>query len=487
MTSRVASPTANLLRHSRLFSLPPPLPKPSHEFAAQVERFSDTATLPYPIHATIETTPSSLSRGDWGLKRPLPLKSTTSTSTPLVRVSAIDSIDHITDFSSAADHTLTLYKWQEMAVSISVNQPRRTTFEDTGSFNRAKISVFEQDRNPTDPSTPGPTNATHRWKFRGPWLAGKTEGEFQIYVEKEIKRRRSEFIAFLAQWLRNRHVDKGKPDTVHPRETRVEERTIPDEELQSEIIKLRKDPAQLWPLIWEFLDLPGEAPTDKVARSINEALDEGPPTTHPSAGLCYLRTDSHVYNHPILGPVISPPPVISRVLTHQGGILNQNKTTLGVAGVVAIPSNHGGSAREDAKHYAALPKFDPELEGGAKTYVQPQEASIDSRGRIKLRALRALRNNVLVWKGETDETMTQTPAVGTTGPDVQSAGFFSPYSYLDQRPSTIRIRLENKHQNNAAAATNLGKRFDAVKTIYGMMEGNEDISGKPPPSTTKAA
>lgn len=485
MTSRAVSPTANLLRHSRLFSLPPPLPKPSHEFAAQVERFSDTATLPYPTHATIETTPSSLSRGDWGLKRPLPLKSTTSTSTPLVRVSAIDSIDHITDFSSAADHALTLYKWQEMALSISVNQPRRTTFEDTGSYNRAKISVFEQDRNATDYSSPGPPNGTHRWKYRGPWLAGKTEGEFQKYVEKEIKRRRPEFTAFLRQWLRNRHADKAEPVTVHSGGgTSVEERTITNEELQSEIIKLRKDPAQLWPLIWEFLDLPGEAPTDRVARNINDALDEGPPTTHPSAGLYYLRTDSHISNHPILGPVISPPPVISRILTHQGGVLNQNKTTLGVAGVVAVPSNYGGSIKEDTQHYAILPKFDPELEGGAKTYVQPQEASIDSRGRIKLRALRALRNNILVWKGETDEKVTRTPAVGSTGPDVQSEGFFSPYSYLDQRPSTIRSRLENKHQNNAAAAPDDKKRFEVTKKLYGIMEGNEDISGKPPPSTT---
>src|SRR5690348_438613 len=111
MAARV-SPTANLLRKSRLFSLPPSLSPPAPTATSSRVSESETATLPYPIRAAIETPSSSLANGDWGLKRPLPSKSTTgSSSTPVVRVNKLDTFEHITDFESAADHTVTLKKW----------------------------------------------------------------------------------------------------------------------------------------------------------------------------------------------------------------------------------------------------------------------------------------------------------------------------------------------------------------------------------------
>lgn len=64
------APTAQLLRSSRLFSLPPPLPRPKQEDrrGTGVET-SDTAITPYPTYQIITTPGSSRSRGDWGLKR----------------------------------------------------------------------------------------------------------------------------------------------------------------------------------------------------------------------------------------------------------------------------------------------------------------------------------------------------------------------------------------------------------------------------------
>src|SRR5947207_4919817 len=110
MAARV-SPAANLLRKSRLFALPPSLSPPVQPPTSSQVSESDTATLPYPIRAAIETPRSSLARGDWGLKRPLPSKSTTtSSSSPVVRVNYLDTFEHITDFESAADHTVTLEK-----------------------------------------------------------------------------------------------------------------------------------------------------------------------------------------------------------------------------------------------------------------------------------------------------------------------------------------------------------------------------------------
>ncbi|KAE8865700.1 hypothetical protein PTNB73_02794 [Pyrenophora teres f. teres] len=115
------SPTANLLRNSRLFSLPNPLPRPhvSESYGAGVIRESNTATLPYPTHQAIATTKSSLARGDWGLKRPIPSRShIVQVSDPVLKVTQLDTIEHVTDFDSAADHVRTRQKWEEMGVPV---------------------------------------------------------------------------------------------------------------------------------------------------------------------------------------------------------------------------------------------------------------------------------------------------------------------------------------------------------------------------------
>ncbi|CAG5149439.1 uncharacterized protein ALTATR162_LOCUS2369 [Alternaria atra] len=115
------SPTANLLRNSRLFSLPNPLPRPpvSETYGAGISKASDTATLPYPTHQAIATTKSSLARGDWGLKRPIPSRShIVQVSDPVLRVTQLDTIEHVTDFDSAADHVRTRQKWEEMGMPM---------------------------------------------------------------------------------------------------------------------------------------------------------------------------------------------------------------------------------------------------------------------------------------------------------------------------------------------------------------------------------
>ncbi|KAI4616241.1 uncharacterized protein J4E87_008753 [Alternaria ethzedia] len=115
------SPTSNLLRNSRLFSLPNPLARPpvSDTYGAGISKSSDTATLPYPTHQAIATTKSSLARGDWGLKRPIPSRShLVQVSDPVLRVTQLDTIEHVTDFESAADHVRTRQKWEEMGVPM---------------------------------------------------------------------------------------------------------------------------------------------------------------------------------------------------------------------------------------------------------------------------------------------------------------------------------------------------------------------------------
>lgn len=145
MTAARLSPAASLLRNSKLFSLPPTLALPTQEASSTTLARSDTATTPYPIRAAIETPEHSLQKGDWGLKRSLPIKTTTKTGTPVIRLQrGLDTPEHIVDFESAADHVLTLQKWQHL--HLQVQYPAHV---DLGYDNRGKHGVF----NPSDDNT----------------------------------------------------------------------------------------------------------------------------------------------------------------------------------------------------------------------------------------------------------------------------------------------------------------------------------------------
>lgn len=375
MSLKRLSPTANLLRTSRLFSLPPPLPRPSSDLTASANYESDTATLPYPTHAAIETTQSSLGRGDWGLKRPLPLKSTTKTSTPTIHIDNVDSIDHITDFSSAADHVLTLRKWQEIGTPLSMAEERPK--KASAQREHYPCSVFESgvDNTYHDDSD----SNKQRWKYRGPWLAGKTEGEFRQYVEKDIKRRRLDFKRFLRERLaegkaiaRRREATEGGEDFEGSDSIAVSE-----EDVEVYGRRLRNEEHKLHKLVEEYLDLPRDR------GSATTSYDKkGPPTTHPSAGLSYLRTGSHTYNHPLLGPQEEPAPVQARVIRPQTTAANTkyDRALIGVGGVVAEDDR-----QTFTRDSTGITGYNPDIPGGAKVYIRvPTKASVDSRGRIDI-------------------------------------------------------------------------------------------------------
>ena len=158
MATTRLSPAATLLRQSRLFALPASLTPPTQDVSSQPAGRSDTATLPYPIRAAIETPLSSLNRGDWGLKRPLPLKSTTKSGTPVIRIQGgIDTREHVVDFESAADHALTLRKWQELHLPISKPVTSSSRQHEIGR------TVFDPSfDNTTIPSTPRSRHTTAR-------------------------------------------------------------------------------------------------------------------------------------------------------------------------------------------------------------------------------------------------------------------------------------------------------------------------------------
>jgi Mitochondrial ribosomal protein subunit len=433
MATHYVSPGGALLRCSRLFSIPRPLPKPAIDLKTSGIFNSDTATLPYPTRLAITTPPSSLSRGDWGLKRPLPLRSTAQTSTPHIRVESIDTWEHVTEFSSAANHTLTLQKWQE------INLPLSTPGDPTNTFylsaHRAKgAGVFEEDT-----SGSSAEKNPHRWKFKGPWLAGQNPMEFNEYIRNEVRRRKPEFHRFLREVKAREDTEVAQREAERRQENApvIKPDDITDEQLKQYIRELRYDRPTLFRLIRQFFDLPPLSPKVEAIQNFvessstldsrmhtinNRDLSEpsspyaitGPPKTHPSAGLSYLRTNSKIYNHPIYGPQSQPPPVLGRVIKPKNSI-GAFFAKLGVAGVVADAprtlDNYRGKWGGRLSHPGLL-NIEPDKIGGSKIWLRPTLASIDTQGRIDLKLAEETSIAVAIHEGAPNDSLsTRKPTV----------------------------------------------------------------------------
>ncbi|KAI4130162.1 MAG: hypothetical protein LQ338_001870 [Usnochroma carphineum] len=410
MATKRLSPTASLLKNSRLFSLPPPLPRPGNQLTYGPISESDTATLPYPTHAAIETTQSSLSRGDWGLKRPLPLKSTSNTSTPTIRIDDVDSIDHITEFESAADHTLTLRKWQENFLPLSMPVKETGPYASQQNLNTRRTpatSVFEKAYDNTE--NRNDQSNVQRWKFEGPWLAGKTEGEFDQYLEKHVKRRKLEFRNFVRDHLVKEKTFDRRREAQESGEDFEGYVEVSEQDVDLALKQLRRDEVRLQMLIEEFLDLPIAADSNVSEGTFPVMTDSerGPPSTHLSAGLSYLRTGSHMTNHPVLGPMEEEPPVQARILRPQFmGVVKHATALLGIGGVAVEDSTKGTAFRSRERGYQEVPgiqKFEPDIEGGPKIWVRPDRAHIDVHGRAKMHVLRVNSQEQAIYEGVVEE------------------------------------------------------------------------------------
>lgn len=426
-----------------MFAIPAPLQRPASEMAATVTFNSNTATLPHPIELTVSTPPTSRSKGDWGFKRNLPLKSTTKSSTPLIRVSAVDTIEHITEFASAADHTLTLRKWQELNMPLTTpSQAKKNNFESTAK--KPGKSVFEEDSDFT--SIEGHDSGKDmRWKFQGPWLAGQTDGEFEYYLKKDIAGKRAEFRQYLQNYKATQDTKAAQRKALEAGEAEpatIKADDIPEAEMTQYIRELRQDRTELFRLIRDFLDLPpapsyndtiedvaaqifSQMSSGKTAGKVLNSEDyfqesespyanSGPPSTHPSAGLSYLRSCAYIANHPTYGPQAEPAPVEGRIIMPKNAAVGSFAPKLGVAGVVTDvpPSNDffgNTRRRQGSSQLPGLINIEPEKVGGSKVWVKPKMASIDASGRIILTVDNAKPAAVAVAKGEVAPAATQTP------------------------------------------------------------------------------
>lgn len=387
--------------------MPKPLPDSNATTLSLGKLFSDTMTKHVPQHQAITSPQASREKGDWGLKRPFPLKSTLGTTTPAIRIKALDTIENITDFESAAGHTLSLEKFRELRIAMTI--PRYTD-NYSGVSTLGLKSVFEKTADTTDVK-PGTAGSTLRWQYRGPWLSNLTEGELLKYIRDHVRPRRAEFRRkareAIARDLTAREANIAL-DRGQPRPPTTQATDITDAQLAEYLRNLRSDTPKLFEFVSEFLDL---APLTKpnLYRSLPGAggsMDRqdppsskespygkfGPPPTHPSAGIGYLRTDAYIENHPVYGPQERRTATLARVLSPRQ---SNRALKIGVNGFVTNPPA-GDSAFQTRynNHYkgrvqsmAGINNLDIETHGGAKAYVEAKTGYVTATGRVMIATL----------------------------------------------------------------------------------------------------
>lgn len=438
MTAARLSPAASLLRNSKLFALPPAIALPTPEPSSEPVPGSDTATTLYPTKAAIETPLTSLGRGDWGFKRPLPLKSTTRTGSPSVRLNkGIDTREHIADFDSAADHVLTLKKFQELNQSIQHPRPFsdrsvvhagvfRKDFDNTTNSSGSAPALSQytgvwpslspadiqtqlpaelrsqeqepatsQNASETQSSSPSGVSVAaqpRRWRYDGPSLVQMSGLEFDQYIKTLDSSKQQAFRDFVKQDIfvkkRKAHAATAQDEgTVG--EVDVSTVQVSDQEVTEHYRKLRQQPREFGRLIATFLDLPegpsGQRIVDDVTKvwdygrqtlASKSYEDSGPPRTHPSAGLSYAHTARWVQNHAVFGPQDQRLPVVARqIKTRARGA--RNDATYGVAGFVVERENSRGIREVEVS------AFEPR-EGGLKAAVSLVKAEVDAKGGLKM-------------------------------------------------------------------------------------------------------
>lgn len=297
---------------------------------------------------------------------------------------------------------MTLAKFQELNLPVSLPHSMKKGRFDYG---KGHESPFESRYDNVSESESSKAHGAQLYRHSGPWLGGQSEIQFQAYLQQLRRRKpellkqlREQYVKKVAAERRKQAQDEGGLDAENSNAT-VE---VTDEEFQAWLKELRSDKRLAGAELIRLLDLhtlssdvPSimmgstdyyEANATRLASA--DYAHQGPPKTHPSAGLAYTRSGALISNHPSFGPQQSMRPVEARCLIAKTRKRrHRRRAVLGVGGIVYEDEYDNP---EDVMR--GLEYLDPSIPGGGRIWVSPQRVSISSRGTISLEASRAERD-----------------------------------------------------------------------------------------------
>jgi hypothetical protein len=406
-----------------------------------------------------------------------------------VRIKQLDTIEHVTDYDSAADHVRTRQKFEELGIpmmkGMAAMRETVNSIDPEGAFEyRSDITSYEGDEGLDEAgliletvkrsvkanarererawkakqANPDATNASfvpyslpqpdpvrhniRRWKHEGPWLPGMGADEFVNYITQEVSTHRKEFSKYLVQYVKNEIYTKRQNESRNaealPLDAAEAEELLAEQEKQwsnishSDVLdgikELRREAAVdpltsklVQRLIVPFLRLPTIKLKNAIYRQDSTSTDyqqyrfddsTAPITTHPSAGLGYLRTNAILSNHPILGPQSERAPVKARVIQPRvTANFTETHARLGVAGFVTNDSERNtGASTNSWQYFQGIQRgsqnvevIDVDTVGGAKLDILPRFASVSTDGRVHIKVARSVGAEVNVARGELDD------------------------------------------------------------------------------------
>ena len=267
------------------------------------------------------------------------------------------------------------------------------------------------------------------------------EGDFQLFT-RQVERRKGEWREYLSQHI----MDKKLKDRRFQAQQQGEAVILSREELRPDARELRETEkalrdshateglsSELTELITKFFDLPAVRPKQpssapdnvqsKLLRNVTQGIyddddltESAPPSTHPSAGLSYLRSNAVMENHPLHGPQAHPTPFLARVVRPRNSAQGtEYQAKLGLAGFVTqdpvSASLNPGRASTNPSSLSGVQTYDPDtmahsldidLPGGNKMWVHPQSAYVDENGRIRLTVSRGDREAIAVKNNDVE-------------------------------------------------------------------------------------
>lgn len=467
-------------------------------------------------------------------------------SNPVVKVKQLDTIEHVTDFDSAADHVRTRQKFEELSVpmmkGMAAMREQALGLPAAGAFERrSDVTSYEEDegldeagvileaikksvienaanrKGKKDDNTFIPFNLpqpdmdrhnTRRWKHEGPWLPGISAEEFNKYMTEQLSSRKAEFNKYLRHYVKNEiytsrqvaaknnvpenpldldaHLQRQE-DPEYIAQQSKEWSNISESEISAGIRKLRTEAAVnplqsrlVQRLIVPFLRIPAIRLKDTTfsadARSDDTVKyrfddDVAPLSTHPSAGLGYLRTNGILANHPILGPQNERAPVQARVIESR----NASRATtakLGVAGFVTNDEFVATGERKGGFRANEDPAYDIDIrtEGGAKINVLPRFGSVTNNGRIHIKLNRSIGAEVQVARGTLeDRPPTRAPSEESSENLLRNLGKGKSGTELDEQSPQAQQFLQ--FASNAQASSSAAPPADETKGLNEMRAG----------------
>lgn len=334
------------------------------------------------------------------MKRELPMARLKKQIQPLIALTRLDAYEKVTEFRSVGGYYGTLRKWQAMDVPMMRRAGPNKAQSATTTSTDAIESVFEKK---FDTLASPDAHRDDRWRFKGPWVGAQPESEFLTFLERDVRNKRAGFQEYMraqcaaainkkakAEMFSRGVVDEAKVVTASD---------VTDEQFDDFMRQMRADRRDLFNYIRTYFDLPPRNPQhdgdlmkamdgqgalsnflSAVPRELSNSpyASNGPPKTHPSAGMYYTRTPAVTPNHFLHGPLKDPLPVLARVMPTQ----RSKRRLLGVAGFIVAADTVADFDPLGKSRY--LKQFERQ-HGGEKSWVTTSSADVQPDGKIMLR------------------------------------------------------------------------------------------------------